>query len=1092
MEEIQILTPTVSMAGWRNGGSQIWTTSPTPSVGDVYYTKAASSSPMVVTGKITAVSTDWIKIEGSNIQYTRYADYDDDAEIEYEIKGNNIVSGYYYNNQFYSDAAHTSALVPESGKLYIDLTDGNNATYIYNSGEYQPTSNDIKDKVTELEGSAVKTVEQTLTLEKQAIVRNNIGASPVVSISQNTQTGDNIADVTIGGVTTNIKSGLNAVNVNSFIKRALIEYNYVVESTNWTLVTSSSYDVGWSAINVDSGNVVIKNVTPYRVTFYSSNVINSTNKLTSYPASQIPASKTLPIPAGAKYMLVNYRHADANDYSVMVIEQDGAGATHKDVMNDISPIYPLIRTCGSALSASSKGVFIDYNHIPSYNAGSVYYVESDDFDTAWISIKNGCSSIVVEGAIITRIIEYSSVEKVETSTFIGSSNSPSYTPHANGKLITITLRKSDNPSGYGNLVVRQTTANDTTLLNVTNAVTENIYVNAVKFGVQEGGFWYNGSWNANENWRVDLYSINGQKFVYSGFRQANSGVNFIAYLDETYNLIYTEGEGGTISESKTAYRETTTIPDNAVYIGLQIKTPFEETFKMEEITSTEYIQSRDLRNRLNNMDNKLMKVVITNNVPYVRTELDSERDIIIKMQLVQNNLTFYNSYLGSKSLSDGDIMTHPMQVSFADATGAIENSKFGYIMGQHGYCCIKIVPNGGSWNLDQSDLNSKWHDQNNYTYSLAKITSSYAILTPICYTDGVEPGYEYRDWTNYNLPYPTILHHDSGATHTSDINVTGSRYDLVMAQRAAMKFVCDGNVVSDDGIYYCDDFSVLEETIGYHPAFVTSWFPTPTYDKELIRFISSYQFKGASVCRNLVVNFVYPFMLNQFFFCIPQLQMTGESGGVGYNIIPKASLTEHNGTPVNEPFQLTSTIAIRRKADEIDDVNKMPERLIGLWKDKNNRWSYGGAGGYSLIDGMTIDSVRNQNLPINDQCCGLYFGDSYHNKWYPRYLVSGNVYEDKVTNGMMQLSCFYSWFSCTENDGQVFWYKTGNTYLVYAHAQSADSKAILNLPSYMNGLKVTQTIEKTDGATLLTDVVTDNKLYVEYSGTNNYIVLKLQ
>lgn len=45
-----------------------------------------------------------------------------------------IVEGYYYNGNFYSDSAHTTQITPENGKIYVDLT--SNKTYRWGGSEY--------------------------------------------------------------------------------------------------------------------------------------------------------------------------------------------------------------------------------------------------------------------------------------------------------------------------------------------------------------------------------------------------------------------------------------------------------------------------------------------------------------------------------------------------------------------------------------------------------------------------------------------------------------------------------------------------------------------------------------------------------------------------------------------------------------------------------------------------------------------------------------------------------------------------------------------------------------------------------------------
>ena len=45
-----------------------------------------------------------------------------------------VIEGYYYNNKFYKEVSHTTEIAGETGKIYVDITDGSNKTYRYSSG----------------------------------------------------------------------------------------------------------------------------------------------------------------------------------------------------------------------------------------------------------------------------------------------------------------------------------------------------------------------------------------------------------------------------------------------------------------------------------------------------------------------------------------------------------------------------------------------------------------------------------------------------------------------------------------------------------------------------------------------------------------------------------------------------------------------------------------------------------------------------------------------------------------------------------------------------------------------------------------------
>lgn len=149
MKQISTLTPTIiaPVHCWGDGSDSgsVFTISDYPNVhvGDDVFKKSGSSWSLYST--VSEAGSVYIKMPGVPTSLVKHAAGDTTmtVAITHELKGNNIVSGYLHNGQFYSDAAHLTTLVPESGKLYIDLTSGMNKEYIYNNGSYQPLNNDM-------------------------------------------------------------------------------------------------------------------------------------------------------------------------------------------------------------------------------------------------------------------------------------------------------------------------------------------------------------------------------------------------------------------------------------------------------------------------------------------------------------------------------------------------------------------------------------------------------------------------------------------------------------------------------------------------------------------------------------------------------------------------------------------------------------------------------------------------------------------------------------------------------------------------------------------------------------------------------------
>jgi hypothetical protein len=103
----------------------------------------------------------------------------------------------------------------------------------------------------------------------------------------------------------------------------------------------------------------------------------------------------------------------------------------------------------------------------------------------------------------------------------------------------------------------------------------------------------------------------------------------------------------------------------------------------------------------------------------------------------------------------------------------------------------------------------------------------------------------------------------------------------------------------------------------------------------------------------------------------------------------------------------------------------------------------------------------------------------------------GSIVQDTFVK---EMSCFYTWFDPNKNNGQVFWYKDAESYIVYIHNQEAHNKLEIKLPKFMEGMLVDSVIEKTNGVTLLSEQVVSNRIYVSFDTTDNianYIVLRL-
>lgn len=179
------------------------------------------------------------------------------------------------------------------------------------------------------------------------------------------------------------------------------------------------------------------------------------------------------------------------------------------------------------------------------------------------------------------------------------------------------------------------------------------------------------------------------------------------------------------------------------------------------------------------------------------------------------------------------------------------------------------------------------------------------------------------------------------------------------------------------------------------------------------------------------------------------------------------------------------------------DVNDPCDRLIGyLHNETDDTYLCGMAAGLSLVSGDTVKEKRVANTVSSDK-------DTYHRIFYLSSSNTNKMYIAAVNASpfesddyhfpdtyFKEINYYVSYYNPAENTGQVYWYKDGNSFIIYMHCQTKQNRLEINLPNIMEGLKV-QIVEKTTGSELLTDMIQNNKLYVNYNDDeSNYIVVK--
>lgn len=478
----------------------------------------------------------------------------------------------------------------------------------------------------------------------------------------------------------------------------------------------------------------------------------------------------------------------------------------------------------------------------------------------------------------------------------------------------------------------------------------------------------------------------------------------------------------------------------------------------------------------------------------VRSHLSEENDILVKMFQYRGNTTFKSLYVGDKHLSDEELASDPNLIRvISDMVGPVGVSSFWALYAQHGWCIprMSVIPQP----LDNSDIGSIWVDQDNHRFSIGMVddTSIYLLPEVILEQNGVYSA----SWNN-NLKYPSTLTHVSGATHTGSIVGSSSRFDLVIQQVSDRQFILDGVDVFDDGVYFCNQLRIQEHILGCNIGEVETWFPIPEYKGSMIDFDRTFVFdNGMNVTCNTILYCRHPFLITGYRGVQPQFPVLKDQYH-SYSFIPKVKTTA-SGHRVDIPFNSDEgtfpRINVNRTEEHLYNVDKQPERCVSYLQDDDGSFLLGMAGGCSLTRGLSVDSIRNVNIHIGNNT--VYYGGraSVANKFYPKLIETESFAGPVDSTFVAEMSGYFSWFDPSINDCVVYYYKDEDNYIVYIHAFESVNKAEINLPKFMEGMVVDSVIEKTTGASLLTEQVIGGKMYASFATEDNianYIVVKMR
>lgn len=501
-----------------------------------------------------------------------------------------------------------------------------------------------------------------------------------------------------------------------------------------------------------------------------------------------------------------------------------------------------------------------------------------------------------------------------------------------------------------------------------------------------------------------------------------------------------------------------------------------------------------------------MKVVVLNLSPkseadmfYIRFQLNDNRDIIVLYRQNYNGIISMKTvYVGDKQLTDAEMMGGTaVKFDQSDSTAPLFGAgQYWHLFGQHGY----VVPTiDNTAKLTSSDIGSVWRDQSGRGYTVGNVTSTLITLLPVIGRD--DDGHDIRRWTNPNSPKITSLSHVSGGVKVGTIVPQTVSYTQLrpLMESKNRKLIADGKEINAAGVYTVKNLQVSETQLGYDPATVTSWFPTPQLStaQVMAQFEWTYNFTGGQCSVHTTVDFRRSVEF-QFYGATQQQTFYDTNGYKAYFMIPKAM--PQNGVELDRPFHSPSSSSpsynFYRTTDYLKDVDDPIDRVVAyLYDEAKDDYLIGMSAGLSLISSDTQKTRRIDNLKRgNDNVhyrIGL-FSPSNRNKFYIAALTTAQFEERGyyVPNSLYrEIDYYVSFFDPANNTGQVYWYKDGDDYVIYAHCQSAQDNLKIQVPDCMNDC-VLKVVEKSKGAELLSSTIEQGCFSVRYQGSSaEYIVL---
>ena len=596
--------------------------------------------------------------------------------------------------------------------------------------------------------------------------------------------------------------------------------------------------------------------------------------------------------------------------------------------------------------------------------------------------------------------------------------------------------------------------------------------------------------------------------VYSFTGKYPKGIttNFIAWLNSDGEIIdnklegfmYAEPYKGSLNEAVSYYQQEVTSPAGAMYAVMNTRSGYSYHF----YKTGDVINISELKSRVDNTNLGLMEVTITGNPKtigssiIIRTSYDSDNDIVtVYHRYANNNITPLESYLGSKSLTTSSLMASANKFhSWGDSTSPLRNGTEApwHMFAQHGYDIPSVVC---EHSLTDSDLNTTWTDNEGRSYKIGKISGNTLYLLPTVIETEI-PNVYTRSWKAQTVENPILTLTKDGTTLT--ITSQSNTQIRPIQSSKEFKILADGVEISKEGIYRCNDLIISETLECFNPFTVETWYPTPVCNTVAMELVQSFNIHGLSHRYDAIINMKEPLIFGAYGTSQAQCLVSDDFSGLGsivtgydaYVMVPKVKKTV-NGNRADIPHTTSSSsddIDAYRNTTSLYDADDLPDREITYLYDGEN-YLAGFATGVSLTKGLSVKEKRNLYVPTNALALSMSY--SNRNKFYLNILRKEAFENNVLPAGFTaSFSAYWAYFNPNVNKGQVYWYKDGKDYIIYAHYQDANNNLAVTLPSEMDGLSF-EVVEKTDGVTLITDNIVNGKIYLNTDNSDhNYIVLK--